>query len=296
MQDIYEILQSVKQDIIDKEHLREDIEVLEKIDRQMGKEITVDSFYHPTVLRILGMLYTELQEYETALRIYRRGLRVAKSDKNKGEIGQNLVSLAELYYKMGDIQGAKEYIDKVKVFEGIHFGTKFYEIHINISNILGSMSAKKGDIKKANYHFKKAVDKAIKCGYDRGMLVALEEISKLYTGSEQGKSIRWISALAKASKKKFRHLLPEFHLLLAYIYIESEKFEKARASLGKALQLSEEQSLIKYVGEVYEAYGELSKKEKENDYFGHYQKALDYYASGGYENKYKNLSAKINLS
>lgn len=132
----------------------------------------------------LGVLFSQIQGYETSIKTIKEALNIKINNKNQDETVKMYAyaNIAEIYLRMGDYENCKKYTYEVLKNKNFLKNSKNIDVEILITTIEANLYLHKGDIEKT----KKYIDK-------------VEELLK----NNNSKSIRYTKELFICTKAKY---------------------------------------------------------------------------------------------
>ena len=274
--------------------IKKGISLLEKHLKELEKDSGVLSFYIPLFSKKLGDFYRDIGNTQKALEMYKRGLEVARNDLNKMEEADILVALAFLELKIGTTEKALNYAHKAWEYIGPKRGAKFAEVKSNTLAAMGNIHFEDGDNDEALDCYRKAIKVARKHNIAKRVITVTGDIANVYLnkGSE-GVALGLLKKLLPEAKGSYRVAVPQIYIRIGKIYLESKECKKAEENFKKALDYAQEESLVRDIGESYEALGDVFIHQNISIAHTYYEKALKQYERGSLTRHTDSLKQKI---
>ena len=177
--------------------------------------------YRAMVLNNIGFIYAEYDKYEKTLDYYKQALEIRKEIQDKKGIGLSYNSIGRVYYGLDSMDKSLEY------------HTKALKIFRQIK-------------------------------YSKGESNALNSMGNVYLGKNQFKLAMKLhyEALEIRKKIKHSHLIAESYKNIAKIYIQKSDYKNAELIIENGIRISNEIQSIKMLKQFYYLLYELNQQRR----------------------------------
>jgi tetratricopeptide (TPR) repeat protein len=295
MKDTLEVVKQAEELIEQKGNIQEAIDALENQLKEIEKDPIIFGIDLPLVLKKLGIYYGKIGEFESANKMFKEGLEIAKRDSNIIEESDIYASWAFLELRRGEVEQALKYASKAEDIIGEKRGFRFAKSRANTFIVLGDIHLKENDYEKAIDYYKRArkIARGIKLQdvvIDLRMNVVdirIKEENYIMAGLR-------LEEIMRDVKRKEIYPLYKCYLMLGRLDAARKQPEYAEENFKEALQYAQKSGNVICVGECYEALGDFMKDvkniEQSEDY---YQKAIEYYQKASLKPDIEEVEEKL---
>ncbi|PJI06814.1 MULTISPECIES: LuxR C-terminal-related transcriptional regulator [Clostridium] len=202
------------------------------------------------VLPIAGVLYAELSDVYYGWNKLEKSIKAAKEGLNLGLAGEDTWTTAENYFMLAKNYNAmglhKEYVGTMDKLEQCFNGGRFFDMKLRIESYGAESKLKKGDVIKVSewmINIESEMKNDMVIIYPEFYIVKI----KLYIYEGEIDKARKILGTLEEDAEKYKAcaLLVKVRILNSMIYEKSGDMSMAISELKKALDLDEEQNMVR---------------------------------------------------
>lgn len=212
-------------------NIKEALKIIGK-DRKNKKELA--DIYHA-----LGIINYHKDRYHLSLKYLEKGLAIRNETENIQGQASSLVSIANVYLNIGQVNEALENFEKsLKIFKKI--GDKS---HMSTAlNNIGNLYIKKGRLEKAYSHYEKSYEIVKEIDDERGKNISLNNLGNYYLikGELEKAKKHYKNSLKLSENKNFKYGLSLGYLNMGSYYKYINQIEKSKSYYEKSIDLCRE--------------------------------------------------------
>ncbi|MFP3872201.1 MAG: tetratricopeptide repeat protein [Candidatus Aenigmatarchaeota archaeon] len=221
------------------------------------------------VLRRLGGLYSDRNDWDSAKRIYDEMVKRGKKEGNDEMRTRGLIGLGELSNDTGEYEKAEEYFEKaLKMCEDM----KDLEGIARSYRGIGYVYWRAGEFEKAKAHYQQALEKAREADSDKELALNYLHLAIVY--GQMGEHDRSIDhfkmSLPPLKARDSYRQLARAHNNLGDQYMKKEELDKAIEFFDKCVEYAEKIDNKRFMGwgsfNAAEAYTRMGEIEKAAEY------------------------------
>ncbi len=217
----------------------------------------------------IGLIYMNKGDYQTAITSFQQALDIATENNLKKNMSHALENLGTVYGKSGDYElSLKYYNDSYQIKTELNDKSGIINSLINIGYAQSSL----GDKEEALRTYESALIKAEEYGNRMQQSAVCANISAIYIANGlYEESLEYSLRSYQISEDIDRYSgLVVAGINIAEANIKLNRFDLAEQYLLKALNVSDENEIVLYYGDIYKTFSNLYRAK------GSYQDAYDY--------------------
>lgn len=230
------------------------------------------------LMKMLGSIYSDIPEWDTAREIYEEVLKNARNIDDKYEEGRGLMRLGHVYKYMGEYDKAEEYLN-----EGLDICEELDDLSgiAQCNRGLGYVKWREGLFKKAERHYQEAIEKAKKADDDKELALNYLNLANVYAQrGEHEKGIQFYQkSLPPLEARNIYRELARAHNNLGDQYMKKEEWDKAIEYFDRCIEYAEKIDNKSYYGwgsfNAAEAYSKKGETEKGWEYIEGIEELMD---------------------
>ncbi len=206
--------------------------------------------------QMLGLIYSDLGDFENSLKHYSHALELFKEMKNKLATGYLYSSIAGLFGNFSDIYKCTDY--NLKALE-IFTGLKDYRGMGYILNNLGITQLGAKNYNQALKYFRKSLEAKKQSGDKQGVIFTLNNIAEIFIiKNKPDSAYTYINqSLKYAEELNDKLSLANTYQLLGEYFMNRKKYQEAIAAMNKSLKFAHEYNYRPMVEDIYQRLSDL---------------------------------------